>query len=234
MKNIMKKILVILTLALSSVTLSAQKLAVDAELSGVLGMDNMQGSKYAGQLKLAAGVEGLGLKGLMLGAGVGFDYASVLAGRWFVKTDGSGNDNKDTFVYQTEYLLPVFARLKYTFYNMNLAPYILFDGGYSFNIGGQKSHDYSLPIEDGATGGMPLDYEGRAKGLYLQPQIGVHLSDRMYVGLGFMMQAYTQYIVGYSILDALDKNYEKTQTHSEEMTRSNYFNALSLHLGIKF
>jgi hypothetical protein len=232
MKN-MKKFWMILLLALSSVTLSAQKLEVDAELSGVLGMDNMQGCKYAGQLKLTAGVEGLGLKGLMVGAGVGFDYASVLAGRWFVKADGSGNTNKDTFVYQTEYLLPVFARLKYTFYGLNLAPYILVDGGYSFNVGGQKSHDYSLPIEDGEIGGMPLNYEGRAKGLYLQPQIGVHLSDRLYLGLGFMMQAYTQYIVGYSTLDALDRNYE-TQTHSEEMTRSNYFNALSLHLGIKF
>ena len=229
----MKKILLIMVLALSAVTLSAQKFALDAEISGALGVDNMQGSKYSGMLKVAAGVEGLGLKGLMIGAGVGFDYASVLAGRWYVKSDNAGNSNKETFVYQTEYLLPVYARLKYTLYNVKFAPYVLVDGGYAFNVGGQKAHDYSLPIADGEKGGMPSDYTARAKGLYLQPQIGINLSERLYVGLGFMMQAYTQYIVGYTALDALDDEF-KTQDHLTDMTRSNYFNAVSLHIGLKF
>ena len=225
----MKKILLIMVLALSAVTLSAQRLEVDAELSGSLGMDNMQGSKYSGMLKFAAGVQELGLKGLMVGAGVGFDYASVLAGRWYSTTD-----HTDTFVYQTEYLLPVFARLKYTFTNLNLAPFILVDAGYSFNVGGQKANSYTLPIADGEKCGMPLNYEGRAHGLYLQPQIGVSLSDRLYLGLGFMTQAYTQYVVAVTgTLSAMSDSYGK-QIAVQDMTKDNYFNAISLHLGLKF
>ena len=229
----MKKILMILALALSAVTLSAQKLAVDTEISASLGIDSMKGSKYSGMLKVAAGVEGLGLKGLMVGAGVGFDYASVLAGLWASKVDGSEIAYQEEFVYQTEYLVPVFARLKYTFYNLNVAPYILIDGGYAFNVGGQKASGYSIPIEDGKTNGMPLNYEGRAKGLYLQPQIGINLSERLYVGLGFLMQAYQQQTVTVTGLDAYNENYEK-QIYSSKIVRDNYFNSISLHIGFKF
>lgn len=222
----MKKLLVIMALALTGVTLSAQRFAWDVEVSGSLGMDKMQGSQYGAQLKGAAGVQ---WGGLMLAAGTGLNYDSVLAGRWYSTTDGS-----ETFVYQTEYLLPVFLRVKYTFSKLNLAPYVLVDGGYSFNVGGQKAHGYSIPIKDGDKCGMPLNYEGRAGGLYMEPQIGLSLSEHLYVGLGFMMQAYTQYAVAVSgTLIATDKNYGK-QTLVEDFTRSNYFNALSLHIGLKF
>ena len=219
----------ILSLALSAVTLSAQRMTWGVEGSGSLGMDNMQGSQYAGQLKFVVGVENLGLKGLMVGVGSGMNYASVLAGRWYSTTDGS-----ETFVYQTEYLVPVYARLKYTFHKVNLAPYVLVDGGWSFNAGGQKANGYSLPIQDGEPCGMPMDYEGRAGGLYLQPQIGLSLSDRLYIGLGFMMQAYTQYAVAVTgTLEAKNASYG-SQTFVQDMTRDNYFNALSLHIGLKF
>ena len=222
----MKRLLVIMALALTGVTLSAQRFAADVEVSGSLGMDKMQGSQYGAQLKGAVGVQ---WGGLMIAAGTGLNYDSVLAGRWYSTTDGS-----ETFVYQTEYLLPVFARLKYTFRNLNLAPYLLLDAGWSFNVGGQKAHGYSIPIKDGAPCGMPLDYEGRAGGLYVEPQIGLSLSDRLYVGLGFMMQAYTQYAVAVTgTLNALDKNYGH-QTLVQDFTRDNYFNALSLHIGLKF
>lgn len=225
----MKKYLMVLALSLFSVTLSAQKLTWSLEGLGVLGMDNMQGCEYAGGLKVAVGVENIGLEGLMVGVGSGFNYASVLAGRWYSTTDGS-----DTFVYQKEYLMPVFARVKYTFLQLNLTPYILVDGGYAFNVGGQKANGYSIPIEDGKPCGMPLDYEGRAGGLYLQPQVGLSLSKRLYIGLGFMMQAYTQYAVAVTgTLDAVDENFG-SQTYVQDMTRDNFFNALSLHIGLKF
>ena len=224
----MKKLLTVLILCFSAVTLSAQRFAVDVDASGSTGMDRMQGSKYAGQLKAAAGLE---LGKFMFGVGTGFNYATVLAGRWYSTTDRS-----EQFVYQTEYLVPVFARLKYTFHNrnLNIDQYILVDGGWSFNVGGQKAEGYELPIEDGKPCGMPLDYTGRAGGLYAEPQIGVCLWDKVYVGLGFMMQAYEQYAVAVSgTLDAQDQNYG-AQTYVSEMTRKNYFNALSLHVGINF
>lgn len=211
---------------LSAFTLSAQELAVDVEFSGSLGMDKMQGSQYGAQLKGVAGVQ---WGGLMVGIGTGLNYDSVLAGRWYSTTDGS-----ETFVYQTEYLLPVFARIKYTFRNVNLMPYVLVDGGYSFNVGGQKAHNYVIPIKDGEACGMPLNYEGRARGLYMEPQVGVHLTDRLYLGLGFMMQAYTQYAVAVTgTLLATDSNYG-SQTHVQDMTKDNYFNALSIHIGLNF
>ena len=226
---VMKRFLMILLLALPAVTLSAQRLAWSVEGSASLGMDSMQGCEYTGQLKAVVGMEGLGLKGLTVGIGSGMNYASVLAGRWYSTTDGS-----ETFVYQKEYLVPVFARLKYTFHSLNLAPYILVDGGWAFNVGGQKANGYSLPIKDGDPCGMPLDYEGRAVGLYLQPQIGFSLSDHLYVGLGFMMQAYTQNAVAVTgTLLAKDKNYG-SQTFVSKISKENYFNALSLHIGLKF
>lgn len=225
----MRKLLIVIAFCLSTVALSAQRMSWGVEGSASMGMDKMQGSQYAGQLKLVVGVEDLGIKGLMLGVGSGLNYASVLAGRWYSTTDGS-----ETFVYQKEYLVPVYARLKYTFHNVNLSPYVLVDGGWSFNVGGQKANGYSLPIKDGEPCGMPLDYEGRAGGLYLQPQIGISLTDRLYIGLGFMMQAYTQYMVAVTgTLEAMNESYG-TQTFVQDMTRDNYFNALSLHIGLKF
>lgn len=219
----------ILFFALSAATLSAQRLTWGLEGSASLGMDKMQGCEYTGQLKAVVGYEGLGLKGLMLGVGTGMNYASVLAGRWYSTTDGS-----EVFVYQKEYLVPVFARVKYTFHSLNLAPYLLVDGGWVFNVGGQKANGYVLPIKDGEPCGMPVDYEGHARGIYLQPQIGFSLSERLYVGLGFMMQAYSQNAVAVSgTLLAKNENFGD-QTYVQSLKNDNYFNALSLHIGLKF
>lgn len=219
----MKRLVLINLLGLMTFALQAQTNEFNVEVSGCLGLD--MGSKYSVQLKAADGVR---MGDFFVGAGAAFSYSSVLAGEWYSTVDEKTQD-----IYQTEFLLPVFARLRYSIGVLSVAPFIQVDCGWTFNVGGRKATGYSLPVEDGKSGGMPLKYKGQVGGLYLEPQIGVNIARNCYVALGFMMQNYTQRVVAISPLDAPGQDFEQ-QVLVKEMNKDNYMNGISIHIGLKF
>lgn len=86
-----------------------------------------------------------------IGAGVGFRYTDALYYQSYTHT--SVQYVSDTYESRSqEYLIPVYARIKYNFSDKFVAPFIQGNVGYSFNVGGNTK---------------------AVKGLYLEPAIGI-------------------------------------------------------------
>lgn len=215
----MKKIISI-SLALV-ISLSAMAQNFSAELSGGLGLD--VGSKYNAQLSLIYGID-LGSH-FQVGVGAGFRYSEMLDGEWTIETTS-------TDVYQTEFTVPAFLRLKYAFKDADASPFLQVDGGYAFGVGGKLADDGQVVLPKDKQNHIPV-FDPKTRGLFYEPQIGYNFSSTAYASIGLQMQRYDEYHFILTGIDAKDEDWNNQYVGNEKIY-PNWAGAITFHIGFRF
>ena len=197
--NDMKKFSIILMLVFASISLSAQSYNHSIEVSGGVGLEKY--SKYSVGVSYQGGIQ---IKKFYAGLGVGFRYADAL---YYSSWDGTGIVSTSYESRDAKYLLPLNLRLKYNFTKTKVSPYLLVDGGYTFDVG--KNPNKNI------------------EGLFVQPQLGIDLKlkegNALYFGVSANIQDY--HYDFYSMSD---------YTGSDVTTKRFVIGTLLLHIGFAF
>ena len=150
----MKKIIILLTAVVLSMTAKAQNTGYEKsiEINGGPAMNKC--TKYSLGISMVNGYRII--PNLYAGIGVGFKYTDALfmhTWRSYMQYGSLHFESSDS--YSGDYLLPIFARIQYNFTTTKVKPMLLCDAGYTINVG---------------------SVEGNAVGFYWEPAFGVDIS----------------------------------------------------------
>ncbi len=163
---------------------------------GAIGVSNL--SKYNVGVSVINGFR-FGTQ-LSVGLGVGFRYAETLY--YFSEDNTLGNyESRDN-----KFLFPIFAHVKYNFTKGDIAPFIVGDIGYTFDLG--KNPNKNL------------------EALFVEPVIGVDFKSpktTWFIGLGANVQQHH-----YTYFHISDK------VKSSDRTIKGVAPSLALHFGVQF
>jgi hypothetical protein len=174
---IMKRIFLLFFLICAGcVSLSAQESGFKASLRGSWSVGSPVSESYSSlDIVLGYQIE----NSLYIGAGTGWNnsFAEVF---WIASGDyGHGHGHG----HETDYLLPVFARVKYNITRSRISPFAAVDAGYLFAMTGQL-----LKGQQGffATPAIGVDFfVGRGLRHYFSVQIGLLIQEKDWFDNGF-------------------------------------------------
>ncbi len=170
-KDTMRKIIILLTTVVLSMTAKAQNTGYEKsiEINGGPAMNDC--TKYSLGISMVNGYRII--PNLYAGIGVGFRYTDALfmhTWRSYMQYGSLHFESRDS--YSGDYLLPIFARIQYNFTTTKFKPMLLCDAGYTINVG---------------------SVEGNAVGFYWEPAFGVDISleekTSLYFQIGINMQS---------------------------------------------
>lgn len=196
----MKKFLLFIVAVVASGVAHAQGFSKSIEIGGMLGLGT-----YNNKSADVSFIGGYAFSPrFFIGAGVGFRYTDALYYQSYTHT--SVQYVSDTYESRSqEYLIPVYARIKYNFSDKFVAPFIQGNVGYSFNVGGNTK---------------------AVKGLYLEPAIGIDFNlknkQAIYFTVGYAMQ-HSEYV------DFIITETDQSQDYYKDLA-----GAISIKIGFKF
>lgn len=194
----MKRVLFLLFLVIYSNFLFAQSRGYELSIDAAAGLGVTNLSKYSAGVSIINGYR-ISEK-FAVSLGVGFKYAETL---YYYSDDNTLGDYESR---DNKYLVPVFLQVKFNLTNGSIAPFIVGDVGYTFDLGRNQNKNLEA--------------------LFVEPIIGVDFKSKSttwFVGIGANVQQH--HYEHFHISDVIK---------SSERTIRGFAPTLNLHFGVAF